>query len=130
MRNYLMLFVTLLFLSGFCSLNAQTTVTFKVNITDLTNAQEFDPERDRVELIGNRYPLSATMPAVMKQDEENPDLFTTEVTFPGSMANQPVEYQFRVRLNHSYRNEDIPRTLRVSNSDISLPSIYFNSYAW
>lgn len=130
MRHYLLLITISFLLSGFCSLNAQTTVTFKVNISDLTEIQEFDPERDRVELIGSRYPLSATVPVVMKQDEDNPDLFTKEVTFPSSMVNQQVEYQFRARLNHSYRNEDIPRTLRISNSDISLPSIYFNSYAW
>lgn len=109
---------------------AQSDITFQVNLTHLLEDHEFDADRDRVELIGSRHPLSATQPLEMERDEENPDLFTITVTFPMSMENTQLEYQFRVKMNNRYQNEDIPRSLRITSENRTLDSLYFNSYAW
>lgn len=130
MKKTILLLVTIFSISGFNSLYAQTNVTFKVNIQYLTEDQSFDPERDQVELIGNRHPLSATRPLEMLQDEDDPDLFSVEVTFPSDMVNVQLEYQYRVQLNHRYHNEDLPRSLRIPSGDQTLDALHFNSYAW
>lgn len=109
---------------------AQSDVTFQVDIMHLIDGHEFDPEEDRVELIGNRHPLSATRALKMERDEEEPTLFKLTVTFPMSMENSQLEYQFRAMINNRYRNEDIPRSLRITSDDQTLDSLYFNSYAW
>lgn len=109
---------------------AQSDVTFQVDVTHLLDGHEFDPEKDRVELIGNQHPLSATRPLEMKRDEEEPTLFKLTVTFPMSMENSQLEYQFRAMIDNRYRNEDIPRSLRITSDNQTLDSLYFNSYAW
>ncbi|MFO7847695.1 MAG: hypothetical protein R6V27_14105 [Balneolaceae bacterium] len=131
-RRYL-LGLTALFLVVIAApdeLYAQTKVTFQVNLTHLLDGKEFNPETDKVELIGNRHPLSSTSPVDMNRDDENPNLFTRTVDFPAGMTNTRVEYQFRVLHNFRYHNEDIPRTLQVSDENQTLDSLYFNSYAW
>lgn len=112
------------------SANAQTDITFQIDLTHVFEGHEFDPERDRVELIGNRHPLSATQPLKMERDEEEPNLFKLTVTFPMRMENSQVEYQFRAFINNRYRNEDIPRSVRVTPEKRTLDALYFNSYAW
>lgn len=118
------------FMAAGTGAEAQTAVTFQVDLTHLLDGKEFDAERDKVELIGNRHPLSSTRPLVMVRDEENPNLFALTVDFPPGTAKTSVEYQFRVMLEYRYHNEDIPRTLRVPEQDETLDSLYFNSYAW
>jgi hypothetical protein len=108
----------------------QTEITFQVDITHLLDENEFDPEQDRVELIGNMHPLSATRPLKMKRDEDEPSLFKATVSFPISMENSQLEYQFRALIDNRYRNEDIPRAVRVTSDDKTIDSLYFNSYAW
>jgi len=130
MRRAITATILLFVAYGFTPAHSQSEVTFKVNITHLTADSEFNPERDRVELIGNRHPLSATMPVELKQDENNKDLFIARVRFPSDMVNRQVEYQFRVQINNRYRNEDMPRTVRIPAADRALDTIYFNSYAW
>lgn len=130
MKKTILLLTALFFICGLNSLYAQSDVTFRVKITDLTNDQSFDPERDRVELIGNRHPLSATRPLEMNQDEDNPNLFSVKVTFPSDMVNVQLEYQYRVQLNHRYHNEDLPRSFRIPSGDQTLDALHFNSYAW
>ena len=111
-------------------ISAQTNITFQVNLAHLLDGKEFNPDADKVELIGNRHPLSSTSPLVMNRDDENPNLFTRTVEFPAGMTNTRVEYQFRVFHNSRYHNEDIPRTLQVPDENQTLDSLYFNSYAW
>jgi hypothetical protein len=110
--------------------NAQNDVTFQVDITDLLEGKEFIPDEDRVELIGSRHPLSATRPIKMERDDEEPTLFKTTVSFPITMENSQLEYQFRVLIDNRYENEDIPRSLRILAEDRTLDALYFNSYAW
>ena len=109
---------------------AQSDVTFQVDITDLLDNSEFNPDEDKVELIGNKHPLSALRPLEMKQDEDKPTFFKLTVSFPMSMENSRLEYQFRALIDNRYRNEDIPRSLRISADDTTLDALYFNSYAW
>lgn len=130
MKKGILLCVFGIILQGFGCLYAQADVTFQVDITHVLEGSEFDPERDRVELIGNRSPLSAIQPRKMKPDEENQNLFKITVTFPTSLSNATLEYQFRVMINNRYNNEDIPRSLRIPANDRTLDSLYFNSYAW
>ncbi|REL24801.1 hypothetical protein DYD21_16705 [Rhodohalobacter sp. SW132] len=130
MKKMILICVTGLMIQGFGSLYAQSEITFQVDITHLLDGSEFDENRDRVELIGNRSPLSAIQPQQMKPDENNPNLFKVSVTFPGSLSGNTLEYQFRVMLNNRYRNEDIPRSTRIPSGNQTLDSIYFNSYAW
>ena len=109
---------------------AQSDVTFQVDITDLLGNDEFNPDEDKVELIGNKHPLSALRPLEMKQDEDEPTLFKLTVSFPMSMENSQLGYQFRALIDNRYRNEDIPRSLRITADDTTLDALYFNSYAW
>lgn len=110
--------------------HAQSEVTFQVDITHLLENNEFNPDEDKVELIGNKHPLSAVRPLEMERDEEEPTLFKLTVSFPMGMENSQLEYQFRAMINNRYRNEDIPRSLRITSDDQTLDSLYFNSYAW
>lgn len=112
------------------ALQAQTDVTFQVDLTHVFEDHEFDPQRDRVELIGSHHPLSATRPLEMKRDEDEPSLFKLTVTFPVSAQDSRVDYQFRALINGRYMNEDIPRTVRVTSENRTLDALYFNSYAW
>ena len=109
---------------------AQSDVTFQVDITDLLGDNELNADEDKVELIGNKHPLSALRPLEMKQDEDKPTLFKLTVSFPMSMENTQLEYQFRALIENRYRNEDIPRSLRITADDTTLDALYFNSYAW
>lgn len=110
--------------------NAQSDVTFQVDITHLPGGDEFNPDEDKIELIGNKHPLSATRPLELEQDEDEPTLFKVTVSFPMSMENSQLEYQFRALIDNRYRNEDIPRSLRITVKDETLDALYFNSYAW
>lgn len=109
---------------------AQSDVTFQVDITDLLNDVEFNPDEDRVELVGNQYPLSSTQPLEMKRDEDTPTLFKVTVSFPGGTQNTQLEYQFRAMIDNRYEREDIPRSLRLTANNQTLDALYFNSYAW
>jgi len=128
--NVLFLIGLGIILSNSINVYGQTDITFQVDITHLLDGHEFDPEQDRIELIGNRHPLSATRPVEMKRDDEEPTLFKATVTFPISTENSQLEYQFRAMINNRYRNEDIPRSVQVTSDDRTLDSLYFNSYAW
>lgn len=130
MKKRYLLFALFMGVLSTNQLFAQSKVTFQVNLTHLLEGHEFDPDQDRVELIGNRHPLSATQPLEMNRDEENPNLFTLTVTFPMSMESSQLEYQFRAMINNRYQNEDIPRSVRISSENRTLDSLYFNSYAW
>lgn len=130
MRKSLIVVALIIGLMSTGQLLAQSDITFQVNLTHVLEGHEFDAERDRVELIGSRHPLSATRPLEMERDEEDPNLFTLTVTFPMSMENTQLEYQFRAMINNRYRNEDIPRSLRITSENRTLDSLYFNSYAW
>jgi hypothetical protein len=66
----------------------------------------------------------------MERDEEEPTLFKTTISFPITMENSQLEYQFRVLIDNRYENEDIPRSLRIPAEDRTLDALYFNSYAW
>ena len=109
---------------------AQTDITFQVDLTDVFENHEYDPQRDRVELIGSHHPLSATRPLEMTRDEDEPTLFKLTVSFPMSAWNSRVDYQFRALINGRYMNEDIPRTVRITSENKTLDALYFNSYAW
>jgi len=115
---------------GTADVYGQSDITFQVDITDLLDGNEFNPDEDRVELIGNKHPLSATTPLKMKRDENEPTLFKVTVSFPISMENSQLEYQFRALIDNRYKNEDIPRSLRIPENDRTLDALYFNSYAW
>ncbi len=60
---------------GTAEVNGQSDITFQVDITHLLDGNDFNPDEDRVELIGNKHPLSATTPLKMKRDENEPELF-------------------------------------------------------
>lgn len=130
MKKRILLYVVWLMLQGFCCLQAQSEVTFQINISQALDGREFDRERDRVELIGNRNPLSATQPIQMKPDGNNSNLFRTTVTFPSNLENRTLEFQFRLMLNNWYHNEGSPRSLQIPRGDCILDSLEFNSYAW
>lgn len=130
MKKSLLLVALIIGLMSTEKLLAQSDVTFQVNLSHVLEGHEYDADRDRVELIGSQHPLSATQPLQMERDEENPDLFTVTVTFPMSMENTQLEYQFRAMINNRYLNEDIPRSLRIASENRTLDSLYFNSYAW
>jgi len=115
---------------GTAEVNGQSDITFQVDITHLLDGNEFNPDEDRVELIGNKHPLSATTPLKMKRDENEPQLFKVTVPFPISMENSQLEYQFRVMIDNRYSNEDIPRSLTIPENNRTLDALYFNSYAW
>lgn len=112
------------------ALQAQTDITFQVDLTHVFEDREFDPERDKIELIGSQHPLSATRPLEMKRDEDEPTLFKLTVTFPMSAENSQAQYQFRALINGRYMNEDIPRSVRITSENRTLDALYFNSYAW
>jgi len=128
MKGVILFILFWLLAFGLSPLQAQSEVIFQVNISNLISDQSFDPNRDRVEIIGNRSPLSATQPFELSADENNLNLFKATIPFPDSLSGTTLEYQFRVMINNRYRTEDMPRSLRIPYVNRTLNSIYFNSF--
>lgn len=130
MKRLTLLFFAVQLLYGAQILYAQVDVTFQVDIREFIENGMFDPERDHVELIGDQSPLSGVQPVKMDPHKETSSLYTKTVTFSEVKSNKPLQYQFRVMINYRYRNEDIPRTIRIPSKDKTIDAMYFNSYAW
>jgi hypothetical protein len=109
---------------------AQTNVTFQVNLDYELSNGVFNPEEHKVELSGNVYPLSQTRYIQLQPTESDSTIYFADVEFPPSSLNRVVTYRFRLNLGGRFMNEDLPRNLTIPNRSISLDPLYFNSYAW
>ena len=109
---------------------AQSKVTFQVNLDYELSNGIFNPEEHKVELSGNVYPLAQTRFIEMQPTESDSTIYFADVEFPSTSVNRVVTYRFRLNLGGRFMNEDLPRNLTIPNRSMSIDPLFFNSYAW
>lgn len=108
---------------------AQSTVTFQLNMEPQLKDSVFVPGRDVVKLKGDLYPLTGK--GVTLSDTAPKDsIYSVEIRFPGSANGKTISYNFVLETGPKTLNESMPRQLRLRRGSHTLDALYFDSFAW
>lgn len=124
----ILLLVTL-FCCSALAVQAQTSVTFNLNLQQMLEDSVFVPGRDRVQITGNFYPLGPNKFMQMHDKAPVDSVYTVEINFSGRFDNQELIYNFEIITPEEKYTEDTPRLLRLQGREIEIPPLYFNSFA-
>lgn len=110
---------------------AQTEVTFKVNIKPQLKDSTLIPGRgDEVQLKGNLYPLQPSQPITMKDENPVDSVYTATVEFPQTQQGKTLYYKFILQLPERTITESMPRQVNIQGEEIELDPLYFDAFAW
>lgn len=110
-------------------LQAQSTITFQVNLKPQLKDSVFIPGRDAVTLTGNIYPIT-NGEITLKDEAPRDSIYTVEVKFPGSYTGKKLEYNFVLETEQQTIKESMPRQLGIRSGTFTLDALYFDSFAW
>jgi len=133
MKKIIIPALTLLMLTilGVTELQAQTTVTFNINLKPQLEDSVFVPGRgDYVEVTGNQYPLGGNRTVRLRDREPVDSVFTAEVRFPSNVQGNTLQYNFILETSDKTWEEQMYRQLNLRGGKIMLDALYFDSYAW
>ena len=112
------------------TVQAQSTVTFNVNLTPMLKDSTFVPGRDYIRVTGSLSPIS-TRPVRLYDTNPVDSIYTAEVRFSSRYANSELEYNFEIiHPEGKKKTEQLPRKVRLSGRELELPPLYFNAFAW
>ena len=116
---------------GITELQAQTTVTFNLNLKPMLEDSVVVPGRgDVVQVTGNLYPLDGRVPVRMRDREPIDSVYTAEVKFPRSVQGRTLQYSYVLDTEEETIKESMYRQLRLRGGDIETDPLYFDSHAW
>ncbi|WP_428234802.1 hypothetical protein [Gracilimonas sp.] len=125
-----LLFIPILLLTFSLVAQAQSKVTFNVNLTPMLKDSTFVPGRDYVQVTGSLSPIS-TRPVRLYDTNPVDSVYTAEVRFSSRYSNSELEYNFEiVHSEGKKKTEQLPRKVRLTNRELELPPLYFNAFAW
>lgn len=128
LKTVLLLFITLSITS--ISVQAQSEITFKVNLTPQLEDSIFVPDRDKIYLEGNLFPLKNSRKINLKDPAPADSIYEATVNFPPSANDKQLNYNFVIVTPEKEITEQRPRQIRITSDDRELDALYFNSFAW
>jgi hypothetical protein len=120
---------SILLATGFISVQAQSTVIFNVNLQPNLEDSAFVPGRDIIQVTGNIYPLSSR-PVQLTDTAPTDSIYTGEVRFASSYVGDQLEYNFEIVKPEETETERMPRKLNLRATEMELPPLYFDAFAW
>lgn len=120
---------SLIIITGFVSVQAQSTVVFNVNLQPNLEDSTFVPGRDIIQVTGNIFPLSSR-PVQLTDTVPVDSIFTAEVRFARSYVGDQLEYNFEIVKPEETETERMIRKLNLRATEMELPPLYFDAFAW
>ncbi len=111
------------------ALQAQTTVTFNINLQPMLEDSTFVPGRDVVQVVGNFYPLGANKSVQMHDQEPVDSVYTAEIEFSRRFDNQELKYNYEIITPNKKISESATRRIRLQGGQVNLPPLYFDDFA-
>lgn len=109
---------------------AQSKVTFKVNLEPMLKDSTFVPGRDQIQLVGEFFPLGKNRALPMDEGNEIDSIYTTVIRFSSRYAGKELEYNFQIVTPSEIKKEKLPRKIDLRKREIETPPLYFNAFAW
>jgi len=107
------------------------TVTFNVNMKPMLEDSSFVPGQDVLRVTGNIYPLGPNQFVQLRDTSPRDSIFSAEVRFTNPQPNEVLEYTFQIlRPENQIERERGMRRIPLRSTDMDLPPIYFNAFAW
>lgn len=132
-RNIFFLFLSISYLWLSEAGNAQSKITFQLNLKPQIQDSTFIPSRDQVQIIGSFRPLQFNMPLELT-DTNRDSIYTITLDFGMASLNQNLNFNYQLVLNKDMdRNvlkESMPRTFILRQGEFKLDPLYFDSFAW
>jgi hypothetical protein len=113
-----------------CTLLAQSTITFNLNLKPQIEDSIFVPGQDKVKLIGNQFPLSSYRTKELTDSAPIDSIYSVEISFSRTLVNKSLQYNFIMLTENGETKEQRPRVITIRNEDAVLDAIYFNAFAW
>jgi|GEM_PF-4553093 len=101
----------------------QTTVTFRLDLTQEIARHFFRPDSDTVELFGNLPPLSTKQGLPMQPAGHSQAAYTVTVQFPAVSAGKVLTFRYALRLNGVVLPEQNapPRQIVINSGKVLVP---------
>jgi hypothetical protein len=128
MKRIILLFA--LIFTQFLIVQAQTTVTFNVDLRPMMKDSTFIPGQDFLQVNGNLYPFGLNRPVRMSDNTPKDSIFTAEVQFSRRFNNERLKYYFEIVKPDETLSESSNRFVHLNGQDIILPPVGFNSYVY
>lgn len=124
------LILCLCLLTGIESAAAQSSVTFKVNLKPQLEDSVFIPDRDRIYVKGDIFPLTGSRKIYLKDEAPADSVYETTVNFSASATGRELNYTFFIALPDEVLEEQMARRVKIEAEEKELDALYFNSFAW
>lgn len=125
----LFLFFTFL-LSLIYSSQAQSAVTFNVNLQSELKDSVFIPGRDYLVISGSKYPFSKISNRLADTATPPDSVYSITLKFSNSDVNKQFDYNYIMYVNGVPKKESMKRYIKIPRKDASLDALYFNAFAW
>lgn len=106
--------------------NAQTTVVFNVDLRAVMNDSTFIPGEDDIQVKGNLYPLTPSMPVKMQDQAPVDSIYTVELRFPPQHDGKKLNFNFEIAKKRRVLKEQVTRTLFLNGEKIELQTLGFD----
>lgn len=107
---------------------AQTTVTFNVDLRPMMRDSTFIPGQHYLQVNGNLYPFGQNRPVRLNDETPKDSIFTAEVRFSRRYNNEQLTYNYEIVKPEEILKERGGRSLILSGQDVTLPPVGFNSF--
>ncbi|MGB0346730.1 MAG: hypothetical protein ACPGGA_04545 [Balneolaceae bacterium] len=125
-----LLVITLLLVGSSSIINAQTSITFNVNLKPQLEDSSFIPGRDNLKIVGDLYPINTPNPYYLVDEEPIDSIYSITIRFSSRFRNQMLTYNFEMMANYIRTVEVLPRSIQLQSREVELDPLYFNAFAW
>ena len=125
-----LLFTAFIIVGLTLTVNAQTSITFNVNLKPQLEDSTFIPGRDQIKITGDLYPINTPNPYYLIDEEPIDSVYSITIRFSSRFRNQMLNYNFEMMANYIREVEVLPRSIQLQSREVDLDPIYFNAFAW
>jgi hypothetical protein len=120
----------LFILFSFINLQAQTVI-FNVNLKPNLEDSSFVPSQDKLQIIGNFYPLGPNRSIQLIDEAPIDSIYSAEIRFNSRYRGETLEYNYQiVDMDGNKNTENMVRKITIRAGETELPALYFNAFAW
>lgn len=124
------LFLLALFILSGNYLQAQTSITFNVNLKPQLEDSTFVPGRDQIKIVGDLYPIDTPNPYYLVDEAPKDSIYSITIRFSSRFRNQMLNYNFEMTSNYVQLTEVLTRSVQLQGREVELDPLYFNAFAW
>lgn len=124
MKKILLIFLLIFIPTVF--VNAQTTIVFNVDLSAVMNDSTFIPGEDEIQIKGDLYPLTPSMPVKMQDEAPIDSIYTVELRFPSQYDGKKLNFNFEIAKKRRIIKEQVTRTLFLNGEKIELQTLGFD----